>query len=138
MAAKDHGAVEAVLPSAERPIRAAEVVGALLLEAEGFDVVGEAMDGASAVALARTLASELVLLDVGLPDMDGFAVCDALLEDDAGPAVVLTSSRGFSSARITPREMRGTTDCRRRALACLRARSEGELRRRCSGGSSFA
>jgi len=86
MAAKDHGAVEAVLPSAERPIRAAEVVGALLLEAEGFDVVGEAMDGASAVALARTLASELVLLDVGLPDMDGFAVCDALLEDDAGPA----------------------------------------------------
>lgn len=53
-----------------------------LLEAQGFDVVGEAMDGASAVALARTLASELVLLDVGLPDMDGFAVCDALLEDE--------------------------------------------------------
>ena len=70
-----------------------------LLEAEGFDVVGEATDGASALAAARALAPEIVLLDVALPDMDGFAVCDALLEDGAGPAVVLTSSRDVSSYR---------------------------------------
>jgi DNA-binding NarL/FixJ family response regulator len=70
-----------------------------LLEAEGYDVVGEAMDGTSALAAARALAPELVLLDVALPDMDGFAVCDALLEDGAGPAVVLTSSRDVSSYR---------------------------------------
>jgi DNA-binding NarL/FixJ family response regulator len=70
-----------------------------LLEAEGFDVVGEAVDGASALATARALAPELVLLDVALPDMDGFAVCDALLRDDAGPAVILTSSRDVSSYR---------------------------------------
>ncbi len=70
-----------------------------LLEAEGFDVVGEAADGASALATARALAPELVLLDVALPDMDGFAVCDALLGDDAGPAVILTSSRDVSSYR---------------------------------------
>jgi DNA-binding NarL/FixJ family response regulator len=70
-----------------------------LLEAEGYDVVGEATDGASALAAARALAPELVLLDVALPDMDGFAVCDALLEDGAGPAVVLTSSRDVSSYR---------------------------------------
>ena len=70
-----------------------------LLVAEGFDVVGEATDGASALALARSLAPELVLLDVALPDMDGFAVCDALLEDGPGPAVVLTSSRDVSSYR---------------------------------------
>ena len=69
-----------------------------LLEAEGFQVVGEAPDGASALAIARALAPELVLLDVGLPDMDGFAVCDAL-HDGASPAVVLTSSRDFSSYR---------------------------------------
>ena len=74
-------------------------VARALLEAEGFDVVGEASDGASAVALARKLAPEPVLLDVALPDMDGFAVCDALLQDGAGPAVVLTSSRGISSYR---------------------------------------
>jgi DNA-binding NarL/FixJ family response regulator len=70
-----------------------------LLEAEGFDVVGEAADGASALAAAQALAPELVLLDVALPDMDGFAVCDALLEEGAGPAVVLTSSRDVSSYR---------------------------------------
>ncbi len=70
-----------------------------LLEAEGFDVVGEAIDGVSAVALARELAPELVLLDVGLPDMDGFAVCAAMLEDGARPAVVITSSRDVSSYR---------------------------------------
>lgn len=70
-----------------------------LLEAEGFDVVGEAADGASALALTRALAPTLVLLDVALPDMDGFAVCDALLEDGPGPAVVLTSSRDVSAYR---------------------------------------
>jgi DNA-binding NarL/FixJ family response regulator len=70
-----------------------------VLEADGFDVVGEAADGASALALARALAPELVLLDVALPDMDGFAVCDALLQDGVGPAVVLTSSRDVSSYR---------------------------------------
>ena len=70
-----------------------------LLEAEGFEVVGEAADGASALALAKTLAPELVLLDVALPDMDGFAVCESLLEDGRGPAVVLTSSRDVSAYR---------------------------------------
>jgi DNA-binding NarL/FixJ family response regulator len=71
-----------------------------LLEADGFDVIGEAGDGASALTLARALAPDVVLVDVALPDMDGFAVCDALLRDDAGPAVVLTSSRDVSSYRL--------------------------------------
>jgi DNA-binding NarL/FixJ family response regulator len=70
-----------------------------LLEAEGFEVVGEAADGAAAVALGRALAPELVLLDVALPDMDGFAVCAALLADGVGPVVVLTSSRDVSAYR---------------------------------------
>jgi DNA-binding NarL/FixJ family response regulator len=68
-----------------------------LLVAEGFSVAGEATDGASALTLAQSLAPELVLLDVALPDMDGFAV--ALLEDGPGPAVVLTSRRDVSSYR---------------------------------------
>jgi DNA-binding NarL/FixJ family response regulator len=70
-----------------------------LLEAEGFVVVGEATDGASALSLTRTLEPELVLLDVALPDMDGFAVCEALLANGRGPAVILTSSRDVSSYR---------------------------------------
>ena len=70
-----------------------------LLEAGGFDVVGEAPDGPAALELTRTLAPDVVLLDVALPGMDGFAVCDALLGDGPGPAVVLTSSRDVSSYR---------------------------------------
>jgi DNA-binding NarL/FixJ family response regulator len=70
------------------------------LEAEGFEVVGEAQDGASAIAEAARLGPELVLLDVALPDMDGFAVCDALTTSaGGGPSVVLTSSRDLASYR---------------------------------------
>ena len=64
-----------------------------LLEAEGYAVVGEAEDGAHGVAAARELAPDLVLLDVNLPDTDGFAVAAALTGEPEGPAVVITSTR---------------------------------------------
>jgi DNA-binding NarL/FixJ family response regulator len=64
-----------------------------LLEAEGFDVVGEASDGSSALRTARRLHPDLVLLDVQLPDTDGFAVAAVLTADGDVPVVVLTSSR---------------------------------------------
>ncbi len=67
-----------------------------LLAAEGFDVVGEAEDGASALAEAARLLPELVLLDVQLPDIDGFEVASRLTHGGGGPAVVLTSSRDGS------------------------------------------
>jgi DNA-binding NarL/FixJ family response regulator len=65
----------------------------LLLESEGFEVVGESADGASGVRDAGALEPDLVLLDVQLPDMDGFEVAALLTGDGDGPAVVLTSSR---------------------------------------------
>jgi DNA-binding NarL/FixJ family response regulator len=68
----------------------------MLLQAEGFDVVGEAEDGISALAAAAELQPDLVLLDVQLPDMDGFDVAARLTENGAGPAVVLVSSRDGS------------------------------------------
>ena len=49
-----------------------------LLEAEGFDVVGEARDGHEAVAAAQQLQPDLILLDVQLPDLDGFEVAARL------------------------------------------------------------
>ena len=64
-----------------------------LLAAEGFDVVGEAASGASAVEAALSLLPDLVLLDVQLPDTDGFAVAAELTADGDGPAIVMTSSR---------------------------------------------
>jgi len=64
-----------------------------LLEAAGWRVVGEAADGASALASARQLRPDVVLLDVLLPDTTGFEVADLLAADPAPPLVVLTSSR---------------------------------------------
>lgn len=64
-----------------------------LLEAEGFEVVGEAKDGASALECARSLHPDLILLDVQLPDTDGFAVASRLTANGNAPAIVLTSSR---------------------------------------------
>jgi DNA-binding NarL/FixJ family response regulator len=63
-----------------------------LLESEGWVVVGEAEDAASALAAARSLHPDVVLLDVQLPDGDGFEVCESLGRDGA-PRVVLVSSR---------------------------------------------
>jgi DNA-binding NarL/FixJ family response regulator len=62
-----------------------------LLELEGFEVVGEAEDGASALELVGRLQPELVLLDIALPDRSGFEVAECLAGGRA--KVVLTSSR---------------------------------------------
>jgi DNA-binding NarL/FixJ family response regulator len=66
---------------------------AQLLAAEGFEIVGEADTGVRALRCARELAPEVVLLDVGLPDFDGFEVAERLAQLEPPPAVVLTSSR---------------------------------------------
>jgi DNA-binding NarL/FixJ family response regulator len=65
----------------------------MVLESEGYEVVGEADSGISGLRAARELHPELVLLDVQLPDIDGFDVAARLSGDDAAPAVVLTSTR---------------------------------------------
>ncbi len=64
-----------------------------LLEAEGLYVIGEAEDGPAAIDAVRLLRPDVVLLDVGLPDLDGFAVAVTLAEEPAPPRVILISSR---------------------------------------------
>src|SRR5437762_3283434 len=64
-----------------------------LLEAEGFDVVGEAADGEGAIGEVERLRPDVVLLDVQLPGLDGFAVADRLAKAGGPAAVVLISSR---------------------------------------------
>jgi DNA-binding NarL/FixJ family response regulator len=70
-----------------------------LLQADGFDVVGEVGNGRAAIRAARELQPEVVLVDVVLPDLDGFAVCARLAEGTSPPVVVLTSSRDASAYR---------------------------------------
>lgn len=64
-----------------------------MLEADGFVVVGEAADGAGAVAECARLEPAVVLLDVQLPDVDGFAIAERLSRAARPPRVVLVSSR---------------------------------------------
>jgi DNA-binding NarL/FixJ family response regulator len=63
-----------------------------ILEADGYEVVGEAGDGESGVAEARRLRPEIILLDVHLPDASGFDLAGELAGLPGAPAVVLTSS----------------------------------------------
>jgi len=68
----------------------------ILLEAEGFTVIGEAVDGATAVSEACRLRPEVVLLDVQLPDTDGFHVAEEITGKPGAPAVILVSSHDSS------------------------------------------
>ena len=67
-----------------------------ILEADGFEVVGEADSGEAAISTTRSLEPDVLLLDVQLPDMDGFAVLQELGPNDGRRAVVLVSSRDAS------------------------------------------
>jgi DNA-binding NarL/FixJ family response regulator len=66
-----------------------------LLESEGYEVVGEAENGVQALRLAQELHPQVILLDVQLPDFDGFEVATRIAGagNGAGPKIVLTSSR---------------------------------------------
>jgi len=64
-----------------------------MLEADGYEVVGEAENGAAALAAAERLRPQVVLLDVRLPDIDGIEVARRLTDADGYvPQIVLISS----------------------------------------------
>jgi DNA-binding NarL/FixJ family response regulator len=91
----------------ERPVRNNRVlivddhvsfrsVARQVLTSDGFLVVGEATDGAEAIRACGELRPDLVLLDVQLPDIDGFAVAAVLTGRIDPPAVVLVSIRSLT------------------------------------------
>src|SRR5215467_11422805 len=79
------------------------------LAAAGWRIVGEAATGAAAIDIVARLAPDVVLLDVVLPDMDGFAVADRLAAAGSASAVVLTSGheRGDFAGRVRAAPVRG-------------------------------
>ena len=74
-----------------------------LLEQAGFDVVGEASDGGSALSSVAELAPDVVLLDVMLPDVSGIEVARRLASCSPSVRVVLTSSRSADDLAIDAR-----------------------------------
>jgi DNA-binding NarL/FixJ family response regulator len=71
-------------------------IARMLLQTEGFEVVGEAANGEEGLAHAYRVDADVALIDVQLPDMDGFAVAHQLTSDGIATQVVLTSSRDAS------------------------------------------
>jgi DNA-binding NarL/FixJ family response regulator len=67
-----------------------------ILEAAGYEVVAEAADGESGLAAAARARPDLALVDIQLPDIDGFEVTRRLLETPSSPSIVLVSSRDRS------------------------------------------
>jgi len=63
-----------------------------LLEAEGWTVVGEACDGAAALRAVAELEPDVVLLDVLLPDGDGFDVAERIAGLSRPPRIVMCST----------------------------------------------
>jgi DNA-binding NarL/FixJ family response regulator len=67
-----------------------------LVQEVGLNVVGEASNGAEALLEERRLRPDIVLLDIQLPDLDGFTVARSLSAVSAPPSVVLISTRDAS------------------------------------------
>jgi response regulator NasT len=70
------------------------------LRDNGFDVVGEAGDGETAVALAKELRPDLVVMDVKMPKLDGISAAEQLSADNVAPVVLLTA---FSQQELVER-----------------------------------
>jgi response regulator NasT len=62
-----------------------------MLEEDGYDVCGEAGDGASAVRLAQELRPQLVILDVKMPVLDGISAAEQIVAARIAPVVILTA-----------------------------------------------
>jgi response regulator NasT len=62
-----------------------------MLEEDGYDVCGEAADGASAVRLAQELRPQLVILDVKMPVLDGLSAAEQIVAERIAPVVILTA-----------------------------------------------
>jgi response regulator NasT len=70
------------------------------LRDNGFDVVGEAGDGETAVALAKELRPDLIVMDVKMPKLDGISAAEQINKEHIAPVVLLTA---FSQKELVER-----------------------------------
>jgi two-component system, response regulator PdtaR len=62
-----------------------------MLTAQGYHVVGEASDGASAVMQARQFRPDVVILDIRMPEMDGLTAARTIAAEEIAPVVLLSA-----------------------------------------------
>ncbi|MEN2983472.1 MAG: response regulator [Dictyoglomaceae bacterium] len=62
-----------------------------LLESQGYQVIGEASDGQSAVSIARREKPDVVIMDIRMPGMDGIEAAKILTEEEIAPVIFLTA-----------------------------------------------
>lgn len=84
-----------------------------ILRDNGFDVVGEAGDGETAVALATELRPDLVIMDVKMPQLDGISAAEKLHKGNIAPVVLLTA---FSQKELVERASEAGARVRREAV----------------------
>lgn len=71
-----------------------------ILRDNGYDVVGEAGDGETAIALAKDLQPDLVVMDVKMPGLDGISAAEEITREGIAPVVLLTA---FSQKELVER-----------------------------------
>ncbi len=100
-----------------------EILTKVCAEELGLRVVAEVSDGESAIAAIRTHRPELVVLDLQLPDFDGFAVVGAVAEEIPAAAVLVVSSHcdDYTVYRAEQLRVRGFVDKNSNSLQALRA-----------------
>jgi len=100
------------------------------LQREGYDTL-EALDGAAGLALARSADPDLILLDLMLPKLDGFAVCRALRDDGSAVPIVMLTAREEEGDKVSGLEA-GADDYITKPFSMreLLARVKANIRRR--------
>jgi response regulator NasT len=94
----DPGAKTRVIVAEDESLIRIDIVD--ILRDNGFDVVGEAADGETAVALAEELRPDIVVMDVKMPLMDGISAAEILTKRHIAPVVLLTA---FSQRELVER-----------------------------------
>lgn len=104
----------------------------ILDSGEGFEVVGEAADGAAAVREFKALRPDVVLMDLRMPGVDGLEAIERIRAEDAGAAIVVLTT--FNEAELVQRALRAGArgyllkDAPRDALLeAVRAAAKGDV-----------